>query len=120
MTRPAFREGRDRKVPAGGQKSYPRWPGRRGKQEPRPALRRGRGRIRVPADGLLTALTDPPAGGCTVDGFAPPHGARMRLLLEVRRNEVLLRADGGGGAGADVAVGLDDFQDALEGVITQG
>lgn len=79
-----------------------------------------RARISVPADDLLTALTDPPAGGATVEGFAPPHGAGMHLSLEVRRNEVLLRASGGAGAGADVAVGLDDLQDALEGVITQG
>ena len=78
-----------------------------------------RGRICVPADDLLTALTDPPAGGSTVDGFVPPHGAKMQLHLEVRRNEVLLRVDGGAGAGTDVAVGLDDFQDALEGVIAQ-
>src|SRR5437763_6805973 len=74
-----------------------------------------RGRICVPADDLLAALTDPPAGGSTVDGFVPPHGAEMQLHLEVRRNEVLLRADGAG-AGTDVAVGLDDFQDALQGV----
>jgi len=79
-----------------------------------------RARISVPADALLTALTDPPVGGTMVDGFAPPHGARMQLGLEVRRNEVLLRASGGQGAGADVAIGLDDFQDALEGVITRG
>ena len=45
---------------------------------------------------------------------------KMLLRLEVRRNEVLIRADGGGGAGTDVAVGLDDFQDALEGAIARG
>ena len=77
-------------------------------------------RILVPADALLAALTEPPAGGSTVNGFAPPHGPAMRLDLEVRRNEVLLRACGEAGAGADVAVGLDDFQDAMEGVITRG
>ena len=77
-------------------------------------------RVVVPADALLTALTDPPAGGSTVEGFVPPHGAKMRLGLDVRRNEVLVRADGGPGAGADVAVGLDDLQDALEGVINRG
>jgi hypothetical protein len=79
-----------------------------------------RARISVPPDDLLTAITDPPAGGATITGFAPPHGAEMRLSLEVRRNEVLLRADGGPTPGADVAVGLDDLQDALEGVISRG
>ena len=78
-----------------------------------------RGRTCVPADDLLTALTDPPAGGSTVDGFVPPHGAKMQLHLEVRRNEVLFRAYGAEAPEADVAVGLDDFQDALEGVISQ-
>ena len=34
-------------------------------------------------------------------------------------NEVLVRVRAGSGEGADVAVGLDDFQDALEGVITR-
>jgi hypothetical protein len=79
-----------------------------------------RGRICVPADDLLSALTDPPGGGSTVDGFVPPHGAKRQLHLEVRRNEVLLRGFGAAVMGADVAVGLDDFQDALEGVITRG
>ena len=71
----------------------------------------------VQPDDLLATVTDPPPGGSSVEGIAPPHGARMLLDVEVRRNEVLLRADGDAGAGTDVAVGLDDFQDALEGVI---
>ncbi len=79
-----------------------------------------RERILVPEDALLAAVTDPPAGGATVEGISPPHGANLLLELEVRRNEVLLRARGAAGEGADVAVGLDDFQDALEGVITRG
>jgi hypothetical protein len=41
----------------------------------------------------------------------------MLLDVEVRRNEVLLRARAEVGEGTDVAVGLDDFQDALEGAI---
>lgn len=79
-----------------------------------------RERILVPTEDLLGAITDPPAGGCTVEGIAPPHGPAMALAVEVRRNEVQLRASGGTGEGADVAVGLDDFQDALEGVINRG
>jgi hypothetical protein len=77
-----------------------------------------RERIMVQPDDLLAAITDPPAGGSAVAGIAPPHGAKMQLAIEVRRNEVLLRA-GPIRSRGDVAVGLDDFQDALEGVIIQ-
>lgn len=79
-----------------------------------------RGRILVPTDELLTAITEAPAGGGTVEGLAPPHGPKMQLHVEVRRNEVLLAASGGAAAATDVAVGLDDLQDALEGVINRG
>ena len=77
-----------------------------------------RERIMVPTDNLLATITDPIPGGSTVEGIAPPQGARMRLDVEVRRNEVQLRARGESGDGSDVAVGLDDFQDALAGIIT--
>src|SRR3989442_1713092 len=77
-------------------------------------------RIMVQADDILAAVTDPPAGGSTVEGIAPPHGEKMLLDLEIRRNEVLLRARRASGQGTDVAVGLDDFQDALEGAISRG
>lgn len=79
-----------------------------------------RERILVPAEDLLATITDPPPGGSAVEGFAPPNGEKMLLDVEVRRNEVLLRARAGSGDGSDVAVGLDDFQDALEGVIASG
>jgi hypothetical protein len=79
-----------------------------------------RERILVQPDNLLATIMDPPPGGSTVEGISPPHGAKMLLDVEVRRNEVLLRAHADLGEGADVAVGLDDFQDALEGVITPG
>jgi hypothetical protein len=79
-----------------------------------------RQRIMVPADDLLATVMDRPAGGATLAGMAPPHGASMLLDLEVRRNEVLLRARPVAGEGTDVAVGLDDFQDALEGVLAAG
>ena len=67
-------------------------------------------RILVQADDLIAAVTDVPAGVTSIDGIAPPHGMQMRLDIEVRRNEILFKMLGG----SDVAVGLDDFQDALE------
>ena len=66
------------------------------------------GRVVVPQAELVSALVAPPAGGATVGGARP-------VGIEVRRNEVLLR-----GSGWDAAVGLDDLQDALEGVIPAG
>lgn len=68
-----------------------------------------RERISVQADDLLAAITNPP--GMVIDGTG--QGAKkMQLDVKINRNEVLLQA----GAG-DVAVGLDDFQDALEKVL---
>ena len=75
------------------------------------------GRVMVQPDDLLATMTDPPPGGSSVAGIAPPHGARMLLDVEVRRNEVLLRARAESEDGWDVAVGLDDLQDALEAAI---
>jgi len=74
-------------------------------------------RILVQVDDLMCSITDPPAGGCTVEGISPSHGWKMLLQVQVRRNEVWLEARPASGEGADVAVGLDDFQDALEGAI---
>src|SRR5947199_656189 len=79
-----------------------------------------RDKIMVQADDLLATITDPPPGGTTVEGISPPYGAKMLLDVEVRRNEVLLTARTDAGTGSDVAVGLDDFQDALEGVLNEG
>jgi hypothetical protein len=79
---------------------------------------RERDRIMVPADDLLAAITNPPAGGTRLEGISLPQAGKGQLELEVRRNEVLLRAHTDTGEGADVAVGLDDLQDALEGIIT--
>jgi hypothetical protein len=73
-----------------------------------------RERILVPVDDLVSTITDPTPGGCTVEGVSPAHGWKMLLQVEVRRNEVWLKAQPASGEGADVAVGLDDFQDALE------
>lgn len=79
-----------------------------------------RARIMVQPDNLLSTVVEPPAGGSTVEGIAPPHGEKMLLDVEVRRNEVLLRVRPSSGEGSDAAVGLDDFQDALEAVISRG
>jgi hypothetical protein len=81
---------------------------------------RERARILVRADDILAAVVAPPSGGATIEGIAPPHGEKMLLDIEVRRNEVLLRARLEAGADADVAVGLDDLQDALEQAISKG
>jgi len=76
-----------------------------------------RERIMVPADSLLATITDPLPGGSTVEGISPPQGAKMFLDIRIRRNEVQLLARGESEDGSDVAVGLDNFQDALAWVI---
>ncbi len=81
---------------------------------------RERERILVPTEDLLAAVTDPPPEGAAVAGIAPPHGPAMQLMVLVRRNEVQLNASRDSGQATDVAVGLDDFQDALEGAISRG
>src|SRR3954453_10242204 len=58
-----------------------------------------RERILVPADGLLATITDPPPGGATVEGVSPAHGSKMQLDVEIRRNEVWLKARLGRGVG---------------------
>ena len=74
-----------------------------------------RERILVQVDDLLSTITDPVAGGSKVEGISPANKLKLVLQVEVRRNEVWLKTEG-----ADVAVGLDDFQDALEGAINRG
>jgi hypothetical protein len=78
-----------------------------------------RERILVQAEDLLGAVTKAPAGGCSINGISHSHGVTMLLEIDVRRNEVLLRAHAGSGPGTDVAVGLDDFRDGIESVIKQ-
>jgi hypothetical protein len=79
-----------------------------------------RARILLPVDDLLPAITAPPAGGSNIEGITPPNGPKMLLNVQIGRNEVLLKVAAGAGEGTDVAVGLDDFQDALEGIISRG
>ena len=76
-------------------------------------------RIFVPTHALVGAIMDPVAGGSLVEGVPQPQGPAMRLEIEVRRNEVLFQIRGDKTPGADVAVGLDDLQDALEGVTSR-
>ena len=76
-----------------------------------------RERIMVQPDSLLATVLDRSPGGVTIEGTCPPHGPARLLDVEIRRNEVLLRVRAESEGGSDVAVGLDDFQDALEKVI---
>jgi len=69
----------------------------------------------VREDDLIPALTDPVPDGAVVEGTSPVHGWKTLLKVEVRRNEVWLTARPATGlVGEDVAVGLDDLQDALD------
>jgi len=61
------------------------------------------GRAVVPADALVTVLSDKPAGAQTV---------AEGVTVEVRRNEVWLVV-----RGAEAAVGLDDLMDAVGSVV---
>jgi arginine repressor len=71
-------------------------------------------RIVVKAAPLLAALIDRPAEQTTVVGVVADREASKRLDFTVQGNEVLLRVRTGAGNAWDIAVGLDDFQDALE------
>ena len=65
-------------------------------------------------------LSDEATSGIAVEGTSPVHGWKMLLRVEIRRNEVWLSARPVVGlVDEDVAVGLDDFQDALEQTIGQ-
>jgi hypothetical protein len=76
-----------------------------------------RERIMVPPDRLLAAVMDRVPGGASIEGTTPLPGGKKWLEVEVRRNEVLLEIRGESDGSCDVAVGWDDFQDALEKVI---
>ena len=76
--------------------------------------------ITVHPDRLLAAVIERTPGGVTIEGRCQPHEPKKLIDVEIRRNEVLLRVRVEPQGASDVAVGLDDFQDALEGVITRG
>jgi hypothetical protein len=73
-----------------------------------------RGRILVKPDSLLAAIMQPTPGGVSIEGKSPSLGTQRFIDLEIRRNEVLIKIRAESEADSDVAVGLDDFQDALE------
>lgn len=71
-------------------------------------------RILVPTPEVVAALSDGATGARTIEGTSPRLGTRKLLDIEVRGNEVLLWVRPESGGGWDIAVGLDDFQDAVE------
>jgi len=75
-----------------------------------------RGKVALSAADIVAALTDPPPGPVALTGTSPLYGTRKHLDMEVRRNEVLLTVRSGEDGGRDIAVGLDDLQDAIEAV----
>lgn len=74
-------------------------------------------RIYVLPDALKAAIIDRPNGGSTIEDAAQAEGTKKQLDVEVRRNEVQLKTRGD--REWDVAVGLDDFQEALAGVMSE-
>jgi hypothetical protein len=68
----------------------------------------------VPTDALLAALIDRPAERTTIPSESAPGEARKILDVEIHRNEILLWVRTETGRSWDIAVGFDDFQDALE------
>jgi hypothetical protein len=72
-------------------------------------------RIVVDPNALLTAVIDRPAEQTRIDGVTAVSGeASRRLDITVKGNEVVLAVQTETGNGWDIAVGFDDFQDALE------
>ena len=80
-------------------------------------IRKECGRIIVPGEALVGAIMEPKAGGSAIEGLLQPQGPKSSLHIEVRRNEVWLTIRPG--ETVDIAVGLDDLQDGLEGVISK-
>ena len=74
------------------------------------------GRIKVNSDALVGEILDPVPGGSIIESMPQAHEGAMRLKIEVKRNEVLLKIRENNGIVADIAIGLDDIQDGLEGV----
>jgi hypothetical protein len=71
-------------------------------------------RIVVPPDELVSAVIDRPAEQTTIRGVVPDGEASRRLDITVRGNEVVVSVSSEAGNAWDIAVGFDDFQDALE------
>jgi hypothetical protein len=73
-----------------------------------------RSRILVNPESLLNAVMERTSGAITIEGKSPSLGSKRFIDMEIRRNEVLLKLHSDAEKDCDVAVGLDDFQDALE------
>jgi hypothetical protein len=71
-------------------------------------------KIVVPSEPLLAALIDRPSERSTIQGAEAQGEAAKLLDFEIRRNEVMLWVRTETGRSWDIAVGFDDFQDALE------
>ncbi len=73
-----------------------------------------RERIIVVGEDIMNVLMASPGTAHALEGEAPQDGKKKTLDIEIRRNEIWLRSHDGTAEGCDIAVGLDDFQDALE------
>jgi hypothetical protein len=71
-------------------------------------------KIVVASEPLLAALMDRPAERTTIPSVSAEGEASKLLDMTVRGNEVMLWVRTETGNGWDIAVGFDDFQDALE------
>jgi hypothetical protein len=77
-------------------------------------------KIVVPSEPLLAALMDRPAERTTIPSVSAEGEANKLLDMTVRGNEVMLWVRTETGNAWDIAVGFDDFQDALEEVSAAG
>ena len=73
-----------------------------------------RDRILLQPDDLMASILERAPGIVSIEGKSPSVGTKKNLDLEIRRNEILLKIHADGKVESDIAVGLDDFQDALE------
>jgi hypothetical protein len=73
-----------------------------------------RHRILLQPDDLMGPVMERSPGEVTIEGKSPSLGNKKLLDLEIKRNEVLLKIRSETEMESDVAVGLDEFQDALE------
>jgi len=77
-------------------------------------------KIVVAPEPLLAALIDRPTERTTIPSVSAAGEASKLLDMTVRGNEVMLWVRTETGNGWDIAVGFDDFQDALEEVSAAG
>ena len=70
-------------------------------------------KIVVCAADIVAQLNEPDQGGKAIAGTSPVDGTPQALRCEVRGNEVQLWFHIGSEVSSDIAVGFDDFQDAI-------